>query len=230
MGLTVRAYHRSTEIEEHAQEILDGDIVLLPDFGPGLCMLGVNTKNEDGTFIRRRLTCAPWARLTTGEPFNLDSPDSVERDRQILAQARYLPSVAAALAIVNQSNDTIIPYYNPRFRLRDHYIPGLTRQREAYRHSPLLHAHSLGAGNRLEIIQVWYGGFEVEELTPQNFVGLIFFDGAYDLSTGWNAVHRSGPSLNHRYITADEAVYDLIRFDLAATCIGPSAATDEDPT
>lgn len=215
--MDVHSLLRPTDIAVKNDEIADGDIVLLPDLGPSHCLLAIKAKFE-GELRLRRLTRAPWMRLTSGEPFDLDE-GLIEKNRQALAQPRYADNVAAALAIVNQSNDTIIPYYNPRFRLFDHYILGRTRQRELYRHSTLVSELSW------KVIRVWYGA---DAPTPGNFVGLIFPAAAHgDLRAAWSPTHgsglHSGVSLG-RFPDPYQALDELIRFDLAATAEPPRAA------
>lgn len=213
MDLTVRAYHRAADIVKYNSEIQDGDIVLLPDPGPSQGLLAIKAE-FNGEMRIRKLTRA------LGEV--LDSRD-VEENQQALAQPRYAPSVTAALAIVNQSNDTIIPYYSPRFRLLDHYILGRTRERKEYRHSALISELSW------KVLRVWYGD---DAPTPDNFVGLIFPSAPHgDLPAAWFPTHgsglHSGMSLGG-FPDSHQAADELIRFDLAATAELPQTNAQDD--
>lgn len=208
MDISARAYPRATDIVKHNHEIQDGDIVLLPDPGPSQGLLAIKAELR-GDMRLRKLT-----RALDETP----DPRTVEEDQEALAQPRYAHSLACALGIVNQSNDTIIPYYNPRFRLLDHYIPGRTRQRESYGHSVLVRTLPPGSNQVLEVLQVWYGN----ELAPGNFIGAVFSSLPGDQEQqAWSPTHtsglHSGISLG-RFSDPDHAVSELIRFDLAATC------------
>jgi len=218
MSIALHAFHRAAEIVQNNHEIADGDIVLLPDPGPSQGLLAIKAGFEGDVRIRK---------LTRVLDEVLDSR-TVEEDRLVLTQPYYADSVAAALALVNQSNDTIIPYYNPRFRLLDHYIPGRTRERRFYRHSVLVRTLVPGSKQPLEVIQVWYGGPDEEEVAPGNFVGLVFssLPGEQEQQT-WSPTHgsglHSGMSLG-RFPDSHQAGYELIRFDLAATATQPEVA------
>jgi hypothetical protein len=194
VDITARTYYEDLAVVLTDEAVNDGDIIRLPRHG----LVAVATVGEGH---RVHLHCLTELGELSGTPGLDEAPVSLQE------QGRYAHSVYCGISIINQTPDNLIPYYNTRYRLLEHFVPHRTRERALYRFQRM-------PGDL--VARCWYSP-SGEDQNEQNFVGLMFYTGRRATKLGWSACHRKPQALG-AFTDFYDAKEELIRYDQAATC------------